>query len=182
MKSCCGILVPLLLLSVPVWADESPAVPDGFPPTPKASVSVRLEEARLPKLFREIEKVAGLPLAFDTALARIQVSLEVQGVPWDRLAALLRFALGLEEVAGAAALEFRVDAAGIEITALDITQCPRPELDGNTSYSVLRFTTEDDFSSLTVKDMGEAGGFVQIRRCGEGHLDDTTASRGGGKG
>jgi hypothetical protein len=145
------------------------------------SVTLHMEDSRLSRVLREIERVSGRTVSCDKALRKVQVSLRVDDLAWDRLAALVGFALDLDPVAAGSDLEF---ASGGEtsISALDITQCRRPELDGSRSFTILRFTSEDDFSSETVKDMGPATGFVRIRRCGEGHRNNTTASRGDGKG
>jgi hypothetical protein len=144
-------------------------------------VSLELDESRLARVLKEIESVSGLRAELDKALARISVSLSVEEIRWDRLAALLGYALRLDEAA-AGRLRFPPPAGQQAISALDITQCRERELDGSTSFTILRFTSEDDFSSLTVKDMGPEAGFVRIRRCGEGHQKDTTASAGGGPG
>jgi hypothetical protein len=144
-------------------------------------VSLELDETRLSRVLKEIEEASGLRAELDKALAKISVSLSVEEIRWDRLAALLGHALRLDEAA-AGRLRFPPPSGRQAISALDITQCHERELDGSVSFTILRFTSEDDFSSLTVKDMGPEAGFVRIRRCGEGHQKDTTASAGGGPG
>jgi hypothetical protein len=168
------ILAVIVVVSLPAVAQQAG---EGAP----APMTVHLEGSRLSRLFNEIERVSGHTVVFDKDLGKVGVSLSVSDIAWDRLAALVGFALELDPVQSGDGLEF-LAGDGSEVSALDITQCRRRELDGSMSFTILRFTSEDDFTSMTVKDMGAVGGFVRIRRCGEGHRTDATASRADGKG
>lgn len=170
------VLGTILMIAIPAVAGGG-----AHPDAEAGLVSLDLDETSLSRVLKQIEAVSGLQARVDKALGKISVSLAVEDVPWDRLAALLGRALKLDEAA-AGRLEFPPPEGGKTISALDITQCSEPELDGSASFTVLRFTGEDDFSSLTVKDMGPEAGFVRIRRCGEGHQKDATANAGGAPG
>jgi hypothetical protein len=170
------VLGTILMIAVPAVAGGG-----ADPVSPAGLVSLDLDETRLSRVLKQIEEASGLQARIDKALAKISVSLSVREVRWDRVAALLGHALKLDEAA-AGRLEFPPPEGSQSISALDITQCREPELDGSVSFTILRFTGEDDFASLTVKDMGPEAGFVRIRRCGEGHQKDATANAGGAPG